>query len=248
MEEEDIERLEESGILVEVLEEPPPREASRGADEGFDVEAADAAPARRRRPRFLGLSGPPREAVLHPGKDNVFAIAIDGPFLMPAWREELSGLGVELLERLPDGRYIAYLSLDRVGRVRELGFVREVRLFGPEDSSSATFSEAAAEPETGTPRRGTVETADALPLDQAEPEAPLPFDVLLHRSEEMAEVRRWMDERGVTVLGHRRIAIQRRLQVLHVAHAVETPGHVRHRRLEPGIADRLAVALDEDDL
>lgn len=252
MDEEDIERLEESGVVVEVIEEPPPpREASRGADEGFDrAEAADAAPAprRRRRPRFLGLSGPPREAVLHPEKDNVFAIAIDGPFLMPAWREELSGLGVELRERLPDGRYTAYLSLDQVGRVRELDFVREVRLFGPDDCASATFSEAAAEPEGGTRtlRRGAVETADVLPLDETEPEAPLPFDVLLHRPEEMADVRRWMDEHGVTVLGAGRRKLRVELEAdSPLVREIEALPEVRQvaEYVEPELANQVARRL-----
>ncbi len=190
MEEEDIKDLEDAGILVEVIEEP---RRPRGATVlgGPGVAGAPAAPGRS------PIAGPPLDAVLHPSKENVFALEITGPFLMPVWREELTGLGVEPIERLPGGQYTAYLSLGQVGRVRELPFVSGVRLFGPEDSSSTVFSQGVAS--TRAPTRGGLG-----------PAVMVSFDVLLHRPEDMADVERWLAERSVSIVasGRRKLRVE----------------------------------------
>lgn len=182
LEEGDIETMEDQGIIVEEIDEPK-WTRSRG---GPGLASLPRVPDR------LRLSGAPLEASLHPSKDNVFAIEITGPFLMPDWRQALASAGVELIERLPDGRYTAYLSLGQLDQARSLPFVESVRLFGPEDTGGATFPEVAT-----TRRRGST--------DQD-----LPFDVLLHRPEDMPDVQQWLRDRNVTILaaGARKLRVE----------------------------------------
>lgn len=234
MAEEDIDKLERAGMVVEVLDdaeadaeaEPP---AFRGGLESTGPAGAPRAPGRS------PLAGPPRDAVLHPSKDNVFAIEFDGPFLMPAWREELAGIGVELRERLPDGRYTAYLSLGQVGAVEALPFVRDVTLFAPEDTSSAVFTEPAA-----TRRRGGLEG-----LGGDEPET-VAFDVLLHRPEDRDDVVQWLEDNGVEIVarGSRKLRVKLAVDSPRVRE-IEVLPEVRQiaEYVEPKLANQMARRL-----
>lgn len=225
IEESDAQQLEDDGILVEEVEEMemprrvPEATAPRGA-----VAGAPAGPGRR------SLAGPPHDAVLHPSKENVFAIQVDGPFLMPAWRDELADLGVRPLERLPNGVLTAYLSLGQVGQVRGLSFVREVRLFAPEDSSSAVFTEVAS---------GGMRAAFA-------PVETLAFDVLLHRPEDMGDVRRWLEDRGVSIVagGTRKLRVELPADSPRVRE-IEALPEVRQvaQYVEPTLANQVARQL-----
>ncbi len=185
MDEASIEELIERDILVEVIEETPRRRAG-------GLESISVSTIKGRSP----LAGPPVEAMLHPSKDNVFAIEIDGPFLMPEWRDQLANRGVEILERLPDGRFTAYLSLAQVPQVRDLPFTRKVQLFGPRDADGTVFADTAEAPGGHT--------------DDHEPAPFLLYDVLLHRPEDVDDASNWLEQQGIKIVaaGRRKLRIE----------------------------------------
>ncbi len=187
VDEDAIAELESQGIVVEVVEEKPTASAAERARASFELRGS----ARGAVP----MAGAPMAPVLHPTKDNVFVIDLSGPFLMEEWRRQIEGLGVELLERIPENSYTARLALTQVGQLKSLDFVLEVRLFGPDDSASVVFTEAASK------------APDPLGLEQA---AAFVYEVLLHRSEELADTEQWMSDNGVEVVakGRRKLRVE----------------------------------------
>jgi serine protease AprX len=225
LDESEIVALEAEGVVVEELEAAP----EPAAGDGFRALAA-AGPVRA---ASLGLEGAAHEAVLHPTKDNVFTILIEGPYLMPDWQRQLAGLGVAPRERLPDGRLTAFLSLAQVPRVRALPFVREVRLFAPEETASAVFSETGGD-------------SPAAALGGAAGGGALAFDVLLHRPDDLDDVRAWLDERAVTILaaGRRKLRVELPARSPRVRE-IEALPEVRQiaEYVEPTLANQMARRL-----
>lgn len=179
VDEADIKALEEQGILIERLEEPPPPAAAmRGLAGGPRLRSAGVAPGE--------LAGEPLPPVLHPTKDNVFVVTLDGPVLLEAWRQAIEALGVTFIERRPGRRYTARLSLAQVGQLRGLPFVADVHLLSPEETTGAVFTTAADTGGTGF----ALESA-AITL----------FDILLHEPDDLADVELWLHDNGVDILG-----------------------------------------------
>lgn len=189
MDEEDIEELEDQGVVVEVIEEAP------------EEEEGDTAPAPPPRPGLgaaagrAPLPGPPRDAALHPLKDNVYLITLSSPFLLEDWRQELAEHGCRLIEHLPSGAFTAYLSLAQVEAVKQLSFVSDVRLFAPTDSAGETFTAMATRTTGGLPGIAPHR---------------VPFDVLLHRPEDLDDVVTWLQDHQVRILaqGRRKIRVE----------------------------------------
>lgn len=186
MDEAGIAELEDLGILVEVLED----------------EVGEAATSRGGR---LSLdAGPPSPpAPLHPTKDNVFVLTLDGPLLLEPWRRQLEALGVHLLEHRPPRGYTASLASVQVAAVRALPFVRAVEPFVTETYEAVTGATQRAAP------RGL----------GAAPDPRSTWDVRLHRAEDLGEVDQWLTARGVTVVGRGRRKL--RIEVLGAAPELE---------------------------
>lgn len=181
MEEADIQNLEEQGILIEEIEEPP----ARGAFAARSVQPQAAAAA------TADLAGEPLPPMLHPTRDNVFVVTLAAPVLLEEWRQQIEALGVRFLEHRPDRRYIARLPLTAVGPLRQLPFVADVSLLSPEESTGTIFTAAAA------PGRGIAAAAR------------VPFDILLHEPDDLADVELWLNDNGVEIVatGRRKLRV-----------------------------------------
>lgn len=127
----------------------------------------------------------PEGAPASSGQATYYVIRLAGP-LLQEWRARLDELQAGLLERLPDDTYTARLTTAQLRQVQGLPFVADVRVYGAEETNPSAF-----EARTGV-------------RDEARPEgrrAGALSDVLLHRSEDMGVVRRWLREHGVKVAG-----------------------------------------------
>jgi hypothetical protein len=135
----------------------------------------------------------------------MFLIRLSGPVLLEAWRGELQALDVKLIERLPDNRYTAYVSLAQVGELRQLAFIEEVRLLAPEDSAGAVFTKVASG--TGAFPGGVLGAPGGLGVAEV-PE--LLFDVLLHRPEDLDDIERWLQGEAVEIVasGKRKLRVK----------------------------------------
>jgi serine protease AprX len=173
----DIPRLQEQGLIVQVVQEHPTAE-TRGGETGQERG-------------LTGISGgPPPET---PGaapdrtRPTFYLIGLAGP-LMEGWRQTLEGLHVELLEYVPLNHYTARLTFEQANQVNALPFVEEVRLYGPEDTGPVSFT-------TGgdTSARGLVPSASGLRI--------IPYDVRLHDAGDLGQVLDWARQHGVSVAG-----------------------------------------------
>ena len=118
-------------------------------------------------------------------RPNVYLIQIKGP-LLPDYRQRLEALGVKLMEGYRNDFYSAFLTPQQVGSVGGLGFVATVQLFNSGESA---------------PSAGAA-------FESLSPEAPasgvrrmLTYDVRLHRAEDLAKVKGWLDQQHVAVAG-----------------------------------------------
>jgi serine protease AprX len=173
VDESEIPRLREQGLIVERLQEEP------------EAETSGRMRSRLRRGRREREPEPPSdadEATIDFSGPNFYLIRLKGP-LLERWRRRLRESGVELLERVPPNAYTAKLDPDQVQRVRQLPFVGGVRLYGPEDTSPVEVTHAVPGPLPGVDK------------------AMLIYDVRLHRREDLDQVVNWLQERGVTVAG-----------------------------------------------
>jgi len=198
-----IKALEDQGIIVEIVDAEPA--AGLPATRRRELRPADAGPA--------DLVGDPLPPALHPTKDNVFVVAINGPVLLEEWRQGVEALGVRLIEKRPGNQYTARLSLARVGQLRALPFVADVHLLSPDETTGRTFTPA------GRRTRGF----------GAAPPRKVAFDVLLHAPDDLDDVQRWLVDHGITILasGRRKIRVEL---------AAESP-HAREIQALPGVAE-----------
>jgi subtilisin family serine protease len=128
-----------------------------------------APPPRREVEAAVDLSGP-----------NFYLIQMSGPFL-EQWHQELKDVGVELLEFLPPDSYSSRLKPKQVKAVQQLPFVKQLRLYGAQD----TLQQEAA-----------VKGLPPAPVQRMQA-----YEVRLHRPEDLSKVRKWLDEKGVAVAG-----------------------------------------------
>ncbi|HEX5758074.1 MAG TPA: S8 family serine peptidase [Thermoanaerobaculia bacterium] len=184
-----IKTLEERGILVEQVEEtPPPEPVTSRTMRSARLRSATATAGPDELP---GEALPPS---LHPTKDNVFVVVLDGPILLEPWRKELEGLGVRFFERRHGRRYLTRLSLAQVAEVRRLPYVRDVRLLSSKETTGAVFSAPAATRGFGD----VLESAESVR-----------FDVLLHEPDDLADVEQWLNENQVEIVdkGKRKLRV-----------------------------------------
>lgn len=134
VEEADIPRLEEQGLIVQILEDQP------------DVETPGT--------RGLPPEGPLPEAgpVMDEEGANFYLIQLSGP-LLESCRRQLSELGVSLLEHIPHHSYTARLEPQQARQVRALDFVTSLRLYDDRDTGPLLFSPGTRQ-RSAVPARG----------------------------------------------------------------------------------------------
>ena len=178
--------MEAAGLIVETLDDEAPLETP-GRD--WEIMPGVERPGEPIGGRELEAEG--LEPLVDPSGPNFYLIQLKGP-LMQSWREQLDGLGIELLEYIPHHAYTARLALDEVLAAGALPFVNRVRLYTATD--------------TGLP----VVSGRELPPDAGE-ELIVTYDARLHRAEDMPAVLRWLADNAVEVVGSSRRKVRLRL-------------------------------------
>jgi len=176
VEEEDLPRLEAAGIIVQKLDQAErvlltePR-ATRILDVGgLRAMAAGV--------EFASL--PPTRA-FDPNRPNYYRVTLAGP-LLEQWRVELDGLGVRIVDSLPDFGMTVRIDPPQVAAVARLPFVRAVELHEAEESRPREVEMAALRESARTGIR-----------------AMITYDVVLREEAGSLAVRQWLGERRVEI-------------------------------------------------
>ncbi len=179
--EEQIPRLREQGLLIDVVEAgpmaglpgapPPPATTTRSAGAGAAAAASGL--------ELLAA------APVHP--DDVWVLQLGGP-LLPQWQDELATAGATVIEHQGGLRYTARLELAAVPGVDQLPFVAGLRPYGtPDTVNSDQLTTEAFVPGAAAP---------------AEPATASPFELLVHRPEDLDRVLVWLKEHEADVQLH----------------------------------------------
>jgi serine protease AprX len=179
VDEDRLEELRDTGVFVTLADQPAESLAVqhlRPADRGArGARPLEALPGAAW--AGAGQAGPPT-----PADVDVWVVQLVGP-LLDGWRRDLEGAGAELIECLDLQRYSIRLQLEQVPVVRALPFVADLRLYDTTDTVTET---------TLSHRRGARAAAPGL------------FELLVHRPEDLGEVRDWLQAQGLEVQGDAR--------------------------------------------
>jgi serine protease AprX len=172
IEEAEIPTLEEAGLLVQRVDhaEAP----LSGSIPGVAPRAVLRGAGPRATAADLGFDAPPTPAAV-----DVYVVELAGP-LLRSWREGLQSAGCELLEYLQHHRYTARLALADVPGISQLPFVRTIRLYSVGDTIDPSHLTMRGGPAAGPPQMVT-------------------FELLVHRPQDLEQVRAWLEERHVDV-------------------------------------------------
>ena len=186
IDEDDIPDLQEKGLFVQrvgtVAESRTVRGGGGGVGQGQSAPAPPPASNVLFGSRVRGSVAPVGPAPT-PAPVDVYVVSLDGPLLERA-RDAVADLGVEILEKVEPFSYTVRAELGKVPALRALDFVSDVRLYGPADT---------VEPVQLSQHRGPGAPAEAVE-----------FELLVHRADDLDEVRQWLAKRDIEVHGSAR--------------------------------------------
>jgi serine protease AprX len=190
IDEERIPDLQRQGLIVQTLEDQP-------AIETPGSESEPLPGIRRSKPRPSSLRGVPsgpsavaeERAIIEPNKPEYYLVQLVGP-LLEEWRQELEQHGVKLLEYMPRFAYTAKMTLQQANELKELPFIRTVRLYGMEDTGPIGLRAAFAPPPP--PSLGPPSAAERKMLA---------YDLRVHAEEDLPKVLQWLQQHGINVAG-----------------------------------------------
>ena len=173
----DIQRLRDQGIVVQVLDEAPaPRLNS------FALRGRRAARAMARDSIGGGVIARTfPEAPLTPGVETQYHIELSGPVISP-WQEALTAAGAKIQESVGGTKLRVLLQPAAVQSIEALPFILSVEPWGRTEAAADTEEEVAA----------------SSPLPGA-PVEMLLYDVLLIDNEKSAPVKSWLDDQHVQI-------------------------------------------------
>ena len=174
IDEADIAKLQQGGLLVQEL---PPATPAETPGRTYDVIPG----LRRQGPVERGVrpGAPPLDEV-PVGRPAYYLVQLSGP-LIEKWRSDLAAAGVTLLEHVPRNSYKALLTRAQLPAVRALPFVSGVRLYGREDTG------VVVQPVGAPAAPGAVDLR--------------PFDVRLQPNAAPNEVLQWVRDHGLALAG-----------------------------------------------
>ena len=178
--------LEQQGLVMQVLPDtapppPPPTPApslgmlATAPAPSFGPRAAAPAPA-------AAAASAAADAV--PAAEDYYTLALRGPLLEP-WREQLTSMGVPLVEIVPGEGYKVRLAREQVAAVAALPFVQSVRWISPAQATPTVRSQSVA---AGP---GLLPAAVKM----------LTFDAVLHQADDRPTVEQWLRDRNVAIAG-----------------------------------------------
>jgi serine protease AprX len=169
-----IAELQKQGLVVQEVGEPAEPETPGG-------EAEPVPGYRRPSMRRLMLAGAPLPPV-DTTQPNFYLLRLRGP-LLEQWRDELTKQNVHLLEYVPRYSYTAKLTPEQVKSIQALPFLRQVRVYTPQDTGPIS------------PRRAPAPPAAKVGVSM------LTYDIRLHREEDVSEVINRLKNLGVSIAG-----------------------------------------------
>ena len=206
-----IEKLRERGLFVETISELDAQERIKNLQPETPGMQAQPLPDLSRPIIFSTAvradhSVPIDESVSAPQLDlsqpNVYLIQIPDP-LLQEHVAAMSATGVEMMDSYRNGFYSAFLTFDQLVEVRKLSFVIDVQLYDRRHTSPSST------------------IAQSMPGKlAAAPHALAMYDIILHRSEDLEEVRTWLAAQNVTIEATGR-------KKLRVSLAEDSPLHAR---------------------
>jgi hypothetical protein len=188
-----IQKLRERGLVVETLFELDGEGRAKGLRPETPGLSARTVSGRSRPAVFsttLRVDDPVPIPDLDLSQPNVYLIHILDP-LLEEYLSALAALGVTIMDSFRNGFYSAFLTFDQVTEVRKLKFVVDVELYDRSHTS---------------PSRATVQTTLASPA--AALHEPAKYDIVLHRPEDLEEVKTWLVAHDVTIEGSGRKKIR----------------------------------------
>lgn len=220
MDEDGIARLAAEGILIQVLAEEA-KEAPVGSPAPAPAPASAPRPSHR---SLRSLPGAPLPQGVNAHGKSPFVIELAGPYLLESWKDQLRVVGIELQEALEEGGYAAHLRIAQVNKLRNLNFVKNVRLARADEFPSGMFNGDRTADRDALVVGGIFDGVGLIGQGDGSQTAgvpapmPLPvpsidltrFDVLLHDPARMPELRAWLAGEGIRVLeaGTRKVRIE----------------------------------------
>jgi hypothetical protein len=208
--------LSDAGIVVQALEAPLEAEYGRPTRdiEDFKEEAelvsfaeddralvSGVEPAASRDPRlhrYFDSDSTPTPGEAAP--EDVYYIKLPGP-ITQAQRLELDGLGVNIAAFVPGHGYRAFLAREQYQRVLELPYVTGCERYDFGHVVTPELLETIEEVEA--------DDGASLLADSPEPAEPLVFDCLVHREEDLVEIRELIDNSsGTTIVGNSNLRVR----------------------------------------
>ncbi|MCU7816361.1 MAG: S8 family serine peptidase [Candidatus Thiodiazotropha sp. (ex Rostrolucina anterorostrata)] len=123
-----------------------------------------------------------------PGVDslvpNYYIVQLRGP-LLESWRNGLPSFGAEIHEATAPNTYLVHIDTQQAANLRDLSFVRSVRIPEAQDARPVVDERIRAAPPSGTGQRRM-----------------LTLDVRLHRETDMEAVLSWLKRKGVDIVGN----------------------------------------------
>jgi serine protease AprX len=135
-------------------------------------------------------------------KPNYYLIGIRGPIL-ESWRNSLTDLGVKLLEYVPRNNYTAKLTPQQARSIKELTFVKFVRVYDSKDTGPVNTRRA---PRPLPPKlaRNAERRARFRPpprlAGSVEMKA-IQYDIRLHTQDDSSKVMEWLQKKKIIVAG-----------------------------------------------
>ncbi|MEA2875570.1 MAG: serine protease AprX [Hyphomicrobiales bacterium] len=118
-------------------------------------------------------------------RPNIYLLHVRGP-LLPAFRNQLDALGVELLERFGGDSYTARLNESQAAAVRGLPFIISATIYDARHTVPGAFTDLA-------PLSEAVASQDSR--------RSLTIDLRLHRPEDLPSVTSWLKDRNIAIAG-----------------------------------------------
>ncbi len=173
IEEAEIQDLENQGLIVQRIEESPKAETPGG-----DFNPMPGIDIRQIRSNEKIRDVIP-DFIPDITKPNYYLIQLKGP-LIERWKVELKGLGIDLLEYIPTNHYKAKITLDQVNQIKNLSYVGNVRIYGPDDTGPIIKK-------LRSPLRKVIDM--------------VVYDLLVHQVEDLDNVKKWFEDNKVNIAG-----------------------------------------------
>jgi len=190
IEEGDVAKLRDAGVIVQDAPEPEP--AAEAEPEAWTEPRAAGAFFLSVAPGGAGGGAAAAVGAAVPAAVDWYVVRLRGP-LLEGYRAQLTALGVDLTRAHALNAYEARLSSQQVADVTKLPFVAGVRWLSPAQSAPLVATQAQAP-------GAAAEAGLALGLAGGAAE-PLPFDVVLRDPADRPKIEQWLAGRAVRILG-----------------------------------------------